>query len=194
MKKILIATHNKDKLEEYKSYLSPQGFNVISLKDLDISAESPEEGDSYVEIAENKAHYYSEFTKLPIIAEDSGLEIHALGNFPGIRSERWLKGSARVKNLAIIQKMKQVKDRRSVFQIAIVYMHRTKIVTFTGEMRGEISYKPEGVMGFGYAPIFYVPELKRTLAKITLFEKNKVSHRGQAMKKLVSYLNKYKPE
>ena len=73
-------------------------------------------------------------------------------------------------------------------------MKKGKIVTFGGEMRGEITKESEGVMGFGYDPIFYVPELKRTLAKITHFEKNKISHRGQAMQKLVSYLNKYKPE
>jgi len=194
MKKIVIATHNRGKLEEYKSYLAPLGYETLSLSDLGISAKSPEIGESYFEIAENKASFYSRFTKLPIVTEDSGLEIHALANFPGIKSDRWMEGTGRQKNLAIIQKMVGISDRRALFKVVIVYKHKRRLVTFTGEMRGEIAAKPEGVMGFGYDPIFYVPQLKRTLAQATQFEKNQLSFRGQAMQKLASYLTRYKPE
>ena len=194
MKKIVIATHNRGKLEEYRSYLTPLDYEVVSLSDLGISAKSPETGESYFEIAEGKASFYSKFTKLPIVAEDSGLEIHALANFPGVTSDRWMNGTSRQKNLAILRKLVSIADRRALFKVVIVYKHKKRLVTFTGEMIGEIAAKPEGVMGFGYDPIFYVPELKRTLAQATQFEKNQLSFRGQAMQKLASYLTKYKPE
>lgn len=194
MKKILVATHNKGKLEEFRTYLHSTGYEVVDLNSVGVNEVSPEIGNSYLEIAQNKAIFYSKFSKLPIIAEDSGLEILSWKNFPGIKSHTWMEGTDEQRSKAILKKMEGIPDRRAVFKVVIVYMKKGKIVTFGGEMRGEITKESEGVMGFGYDPIFYVPELKRTLAKITHFEKNKISHRGQAMQKLVSYLNKYKPE
>lgn len=193
-KKILVATHNSGKLEEYKTYLHSTGYEVVDLNDIDVDEVSPETGNSYLEIAQNKAIFYSQFSKLPILAEDSGLEIIAWKNFPGIKSHTWMQGTDEQRNKAILKRMEGITDRRAVFKAVIVYMRKKKFVNFGGEMRGEIPLKNEGVMGFGYDPIFYVPQLKRTLAEITHFEKTKISHRGQAMQKLVSYLNKYKPE
>ena len=189
MKKIVIATHNRGKLEEYKSYLAPLGYETLSLSDLGISAKSPEIGESYFEIAENKASFYSRFTKLPIVTEDSGLEIHALANFPGIKSDRWMEGTGRQKNLAIIQKMVGISDRRALFKVVIVYKHKRRLVTFTGEMRGEIAAKPEGVMGFGYDPIFIPNGVSKTFAEIPVEEKNRISHRAIAVKKLTDFLS-----
>jgi XTP/dITP diphosphohydrolase len=194
MKKVLVATTNKGKLEEYKGYLSPIGYKILSLRDEKIDKIAPETGYTYLEIAQNKAHFYSKYSKQPIIAEDSGLEISALRGFPGIRSNAWMAGTNHQKNLAILKKMKHLTDRRAVFKVVIVYLHKKKFVTFTGEMRGEIAKKSEGIMGFGYDPVFYYPPLKRTLAQITQFEKNELSFRGLAMKKLASYLKKYKPQ
>ncbi len=193
-KKVLVATHNKGKLEEYKTYLDSTKYKVISLNDLQIDEIYEETGNSYLEVAQNKAQFYSKFSKLPIIAEDSGLEILAWKNFPGIKSHTWLAGTDKERSKAILKKMAGIKDRRALFRVVIVYKHRNKFVNFGGEMRGELATKIEGVMGFGYDNIFYVPSLKRTLSEITHFEKNKISHRGQAMQKLVSYLNKYIPE
>ena len=193
-KKVLIATHNKGKLEEYKLYLNPIGYKVVSLSDEGIGEVALEQGTSYLEIAQNKALFYSRFSGLPIVAEDSGLEILSWEDFPGIRSNTWMEGTDRDKNLALLEKIKNLVDRRAVFKVAIVYLRKKKFVLFTGEMRGYIAHKPEGVMGFGYDPIFYIPSLKRTLAQITQFEKNELSFRGLAMKKLVSYLKKYKPQ
>lgn len=194
MKKILISTHSKGKLEEYKTYLQPTHYSIVGLNEIGVNDVSPENGNSYLEVAQNKALFYSQFSKLPIIAEDSGLEILSWKNFPGIRSHTWMEGTDEQRNREILKKMEGVADRRAVFKVAIVYMYKKRFVNFSGQMRGKIAKESEGVMGFGYDPIFYVPELKRTLAKITHFEKNKISHRGQAMQKLVSYLNKYKPE
>lgn len=194
MKRVLIATSNAGKLEEYKSYLESAGFKAISLSDEGIDSTAPEKGKSYSEIAENKAQFYSKHTKLPLVAEDSGLEIHALRGFPGVETARWMAGSDEVKNLAIIQKMKGIKYRKAIFKVVLVYLHKKEIVRFQGEMIGEIAEKPQGIMGFGFDQIFYIPEKKRTLAELLLFEKNKISARGQALKKLVSYLKKFSPQ
>ena len=91
MKKILIATHSEGKLQEYKSYLNQLDYNLVSLNDLNIKAVSPETGSTFLGNAQNKALFYSKFTKLPIVAEDSGLEIHTLHGFPGVLSDRWMK-------------------------------------------------------------------------------------------------------
>ena len=194
MKEIAVATHNKGKLEEYKNYLNPLGYKVLSLDNLGITEEAPEEGESFLEVAENKAIFYSKLTHKPIVADDSGLEILALDGFPGVKTNRWMEGSDREKNIAIEQKMKDKKDRRATFKAIIVYKKGKTLVRFQGELSGEISAKPRGVMGFGYDPIFYLPTLKRTLGELLLFEKNQISHRAKALQKLVSYLKKYKAQ
>jgi XTP/dITP diphosphohydrolase len=193
MKRVLIATTNKGKLREYQSYLSPLGYKIVSLDELGVSAKAPEEGSSFLEIAEKKALFYSKYTKLPIVTDDSGLEILALEGFPGVKSDRWFVGSEKEKNMEILKNLSKITDRRAVFTTVVVYLHKKTIVRFEGKLFGEIAHKPEGSMGFGYDPIFYVPKMKRTLAQILLFEKNEISHRAQAMRKLVSYLKKYRP-
>src|SRR4030042_2514976 len=193
MRKILIATHNQGKLEEYKSYLSPLGYKLVSLSDLGINDVSPEVGDTFLEAAQNKAFFYSKFTHLPMVAEDSGLEINVLHGFPGVLSDRWMEGDASEKNLSIIKKMEGIQDRKAVFKAALVYLFKKERVSFEGQVFGEIAKKPEGIMGFGYDPLFYIPSTKRNMAQILLLEKNQISHRSQALQKLVSYLKKYKP-
>ena len=194
MKKILIATHNEGKLQEYKSCLGQINYKLVSLKELGIKEVSPEAGNTFLEVAQNKALFYSKFSKLPIVTEDSGLEIHALRGFPGVLSDCWMGGSEAQKNLILLKKMKSIRDRKAMFKTAVVYLHKKEHVSFTGQMSGEIAHKPEGIMGFGYDPIFYVPSKKRTLGQIVLLEKNQISHRAQAIQKLASYLKKYKPQ
>lgn len=190
-KKILVSTTNIGKLEEYKHFLEPLGYEVISLKDNGIREEASEKGDSFTEIAEGKAKFYSKYTRLPLVAEDSGLEIFSLDSFPGINSNRWMSGSVADKNQAILNKMRGITNRRAVFKAVIVYLHGKTLVRFDGELPGEIATKPQGKMGFGYDPIFYIPSLHKTLAELLLMEKNKISHRAHALQKLTSYLKKY---
>ena len=189
-KKIFVATTNLGKLEEYRNYLEPLGYTVLGMKDLGISEEAPEQGETFLQIAENKGLFYSNYTKLPIVADDSGLEVVALDNFPGIKSNRWMEGSDQDKNKALLLKLKNETDRRSVFKTAIVYLHRKIMVRFEGELYGLIAADPRGQTGFGYDPIFLVPGIKRTLGELLLFEKNKISHRAKALQKLTSYLKK----
>src|SRR3989344_1682156 len=171
-KKIFVATTNLGKLEEYRNYLEPLGYTVLGMKDLGIGEEAPEKGETFLQIAENKALFYSNYTKLPIVADDSGLEVIALDNFPGIKSNRWVEGSDQTKNKALLLKLKNETDRRSVFKTAIVYLHRKIMVRFEGELYGLIAADPRGQTGFGYDPIFLVPGIKRTLGELLLFEKN----------------------
>jgi len=191
-KKILVATTNIGKLEEYKKFLELIGFEVVSLKDEQINEEAPENGNSYTEIAENKAKFYAKYTHLPSVAEDSGLEVFSLVGFPGINSNRWMNGSDEDKNQGILNKLKGITDRRAVFKTVIVYIHGKTLVRFAGELHGEIAIKSKGSMGFGYDPIFYIPSLNKTLAELILMEKNKISHRAHALQKLASYLKKYR--
>jgi len=193
MKEILVATHNKGKLAEYKSYLDPLGYEILSLEDMGIKEEAPEEGGSFLEIAENKASFYSKLTNKPIVADDSGLEVFALGSFPSTQTARWAVGSDSDKNLSLLNKMKNVRDRRAVFKTVIVYKNKKNVVRFEGQLQGEIDQKSKGVMGFGFDPVFYVPKMKRTLGELLMFEKSQISPRAAALQKLVSYLKKYKP-
>ena len=193
-KKILVATINIGKLEEYKNFLDPLGYEVVSLKDEGISDEAPENGVSFTEIAEKKAKFYAKYTNLPLVAEDSGLEILSMDGFPGINSNRWMRASVEDKNQAILNKMRDITDRRALFKAVIVYLRGKTLVRFEGELPGEIATRPQGKMGFGYDPIFYIPSLRKTLAELILMEKNKISHRAHALQKLASYLKKYSHE
>lgn len=193
MKKILIATHNKNKFQEYDSILSPNGFKLSGLFDIGVTEKAPETGNSYLDIARNKAEFYSHHSKLPIIADTSGLEIHTLNGFPGADSHRWMSGSAAEFNNAILEKMKHAKDRLAKLRVVTVYLYKKDFAYFEGEIKVSIAYKNEGVLGFGYDPITYVLKKNRTLGQIPLFERNQISHRSVALQKLASYLGKFKP-
>ena len=193
MGKIIVATHNKIKFQEYESLLSQVNFDLVSLFNTNISQVHDEIGNSYLDIAKNKAEFYSKYTKLPVIADTSGLEIHALRGFPGIYSHRWMKGTFEEINNSLLEKMRNIKDRLANLLVIIVYLNKKNFVYFEGKIKVEIAYKAQGVLGFGYDPIIYIPEKKRTLAQIPLFERNQISHRASALQKLASFLRKYKP-
>src|SRR3990167_4204140 len=164
MGKILVATRNKIKFQEYESLLSQVNFDLVNLFSINISHLYDEIGDSYLDIAKNKAEFYSKYSKLPVIADTSGLEIHALRGFPGIYSHRWMKGTFEEINNSLLERMSGTKDRLANLLVIIVYLNKKNFVYFEGKIKVEIAYKTEGTMGFGYDPIIYVPEKKRTLA------------------------------
>ena len=193
MGKILVATRNKIKFQEYESLLSQVNLDLISLFDAGINQVYDEIGDSYLDIAKNKAEFYSKYSHLPVVADTSGLEIHALRGFPGIYSHRWMKGTFKEINNSLLERMSGAKDRLANLLVVIIYLNKKNFVYFEGKIKVEIAYKAEGTMGFGYDPIIYVPEKKRTLAQIPLFERNQISHRAIALQKLASFLRKYKP-
>ena len=185
MKKILIGTHNTGKFKEI-SFLLKKNIKKISPKLLNIK--SPKEtGKSFSANAKLKAKYFSKFTKLPVISDDSGLCIKALKGKPGIFSARYAKkyGSFNKAMKFILKKMKNKKDRSAVFVCSLTYVsNRENIVSVTGKIKGSISYEIKGSQGFGYDPIF-IPFLKSvTFGQMSKNKKMKMDHRYIAFKKL----------
>ena len=188
---LLVATNNAQKLTEIRQILSPFHITVYGLNDLNIKVgEVEENGKNYYENALIKANAIKGVTKMPVIADDSGLEIKALDNKPGLFSARYAEecgGHAQ----AIEQILKDLegKDRTARFVCDIVLVNvEDKPLLFEGIVPGRIGERPDGETGFGYDPIFVCDELNKSYASLTQEEKNQVSHRGKALKKLLTYL------
>jgi len=188
---IVVATSNQGKLREYKLMLEPLGYKVISLKDINMTLDVEETGSTFAENSLIKARYIAkQLHDKIVIADDSGLEIHGLNGFPGIYSARFMEGSPYdEKNLAIIEKMKDLKDRTANFTTVISLVNfDEKDHTFSGKAFGHIEREIEGNNGFGYDPIFYSDDLNKTFGNSTNKEKSSISHRGKALVKLVNYI------
>ena len=196
MKKLLLATHNQGKLKEIKKKLEGTNIKVVSLNDLKILDKIEETGKTYLENAELKARFYGDTTGLPTLGEDSGLEIDALGGEPGVYTARYSEGSDKDKCRFILKKIKNEKNRKCRYRAVMFFYDPKKTTTFNSEgiLEGEIAKEPKGTGGFGHDPIFYLPDRKKTVAEIGLEEKNKISHRHNALEKIlpkiIDYLNK----
>ena len=191
MKEIMIVSTNAHKIEEFKQMLEPLGFVVKSLLDADEKFDIVEDGTTFQENAAIKADFIRNQCNIMAIADDSGLEIDALNKEPGIHSARYLGHDTdyTYKNTVILERMKGVTDRSARFVSAIALAipnQETKI--FTGIFEGEIHTEIAGVNGFGYDPIFYVPECGCTSAELTFEQKNAISHRGKALEQVLAYL------
>ncbi|MGN0328141.1 MAG: XTP/dITP diphosphatase [Lachnospira sp.] len=184
MKRIILASNNKDKIKEVKEIL--KGYEVISLKEAGIDADVEENGTTFEENALIKARAVAKLTGELTMADDSGLEIDALNKEPGIYSARYMghDTSYDVKNRALLDRLKGVEgnDRsgRFVCAIAVVFSDGREIVK-RGTMEGLIAKEIKGNNGFGYDPIVYLPEYGMTSAELSPEEKNKISHRGKAL-------------
>lgn len=189
MKEILIATANKHKIAEYQKMLEPYGYLIKSLSDF-ASLEIVEDGNSFSDNALIKARALYDLTKVRVIADDSGLEIKALNNEPGIYSARYLGVDTpyQQKNQIILEKLKGVKDRQARFVCAIALVDDGEEKVFIGTFDGSIAYVAKGENGFGYDPIFYVDEYHLTAAELADELKNRISHRGQALSQVLPYL------
>ena len=185
MKKILIGTHNKGKFKEI-SYLISKKIKKVSPVKLKIK--SPKEtGKTFSANAVLKANYFSRFTDLPVISDDSGLCINALGGKPGIYSARWAKkyGSFSSAMKFILKKMKKKKNRYATFVCSLSFKYpRGKVVTVKGKIEGLISYKMLGTRGFGYDPIFIPLGEAITFGQMSKLRKINMDHRYIAYKKL----------
>lgn len=187
MKDIMIATSNSGKVKEYKELLEPLGYMVHSLSEIE-HIDIEENGTTFAQNALIKAKSVKDKCDMIVISDDSGLEIDALNKEPGIHSARYLQGhDYKYKNQVILERLKNVEDRTARFICAIALVDDIEHV-FEGVMEGSIAYQPKGENGFGYDPIFVVPQYNKTSAEITSEQKNAVSHRGQATRKLVEYL------
>ena len=186
--KLLIGTRNPSKVAELRALLRGLDLELESVADLaDPPPDPPEDAPSYAENAVFKALAYARATGLPTIADDSGLEVDALGGAPGVRSRRYFGEdvSSEDRNRMLLGLLDGVTERTARF-VAVVALARPdgRVETFDGEVRGEIAESPRGDDGFGYDPIFIIAEDGRTMAEVPRDEKNAISHRGLAAAKL----------
>ncbi|MCB6343203.1 RdgB/HAM1 family non-canonical purine NTP pyrophosphatase [Enterocloster lavalensis] len=199
--KIVFATGNEGKMREIRSILSDLGLPVLSMKEVGVSLEIEENGTTFGENAEIKARAVWEQTGGIVLADDSGLVVDYLGGEPGIYSARYLgeDTSYEVKNRTIIDRLKEAREEersaRFVCNIAAVLPDGSVLHT-EETMEGRIAREPAGSGGFGYDPILWLPEFGKTSAEITMDEKNRISHRGKALRAmreaLVNWLGKDK--
>lgn len=194
IRKIVLATNNKHKLEEFNAMFASYNVEVISLKDAGIVCDPEENGKTFKDNALIKAKEVSNFTKYPVISDDSGLVIKSLNGFPGVYSARFMEGhSYDEKRLEIVKKLSNFEDKSACFETVLcLYGLEKEPLFFNGRVDGNIVL-PSGDSGFAYDPIFYCNELCKTFGEAVPEEKNKVSHRSRALKKLIEYLidNKY---
>ena len=187
MKKIIIATGNQNKMKEIREILADMDVEIVSMKEAGIHADIVEDGNSFEENAEIKAKTICEMTGEITLADDSGLEIDYLNKEPGIYSARYMgeDTSYRIKNGNLIQRLEGVPDEkrtaRFVCAVAAAFPDGT-VKTVRETMEGRIGYEEKGENGFGYDPIFYLPEYGCTSAELSMEEKNKISHRGKALR------------
>ena len=194
--KIIFATNNQDKMKEIHAIMADFPARIVSLKEAGIHADVDENGTSFEENAVIKAEAICRLTGHVTIADDSGLEIDALGGEPGIYSARYMgeDTSYRIKNANLIERLDGVPNEkrtaRFVCAVAAAFPDApTQIVR--GTIEGRIGYEEAGENGFGYDPIFYVPEYGCTTAQMPPEEKNKISHRGRALEKISPILKMY---
>lgn len=194
VKKIIFATGNKDKLKEIREILADMDVEVISMKEAGITAEIVEDGTTFEENAVIKAKTICEMTGEITLADDSGLEIDYLNKEPGIYSARYMgeDTSYRIKNANLIERLNGVPDekRTARFVCAVAAAFPSgEVKTVRGVMEGRIGYEESGENGFGYDPIFYLPEYGCSSAELSMEEKNKISHRGKALRAIKEELN-----
>ena len=189
---IVLATNNKHKLQEVREILSPCGIIVYSPSDLNMSVPEPEEnGTTYYENALIKAKNLAKYTIFPVIADDSGLEIEAMDNKPGLHSARFASecGGHDKAIQTILDFLEDKDNRKARFICDIVLVNvEDKPLLFEGIVEGEIADKTYGKKGFGYDPVFICKEANKCYGLMMNSEKNIYSHRAKALKKLVTYL------
>ncbi|MED3662013.1 XTP/dITP diphosphatase [Ureibacillus sp. FSL K6-8385] len=192
MKQVVIATKNKGKAKDFEAIFKPLDYEVVTMLDIASDMEIEETGSTFEENAIIKAETLSKALGKIVIADDSGLEVDALGGEPGVFSARYAGDHDDEANIQkVLEKLIGVPDeeRTARFVCAIAISGpdiETK--TFRGTCEGKILHEKRGTNGFGYDPIFYVPELGRTMAELTPEEKGAISHRGNAIRKLTKEL------
>lgn len=195
MRKIIFATGNEGKVKEVQAIMADMDVLVLSLKQAGISTEIEENGTSFEENAIIKAKAIAKLTDAIVLADDSGLEIDYLNKEPGIYSARYLGENTPYteKNQMILQRLEGVEEEqrtaRFVCAMAAVLEDGT-VITTHGEIEGRIGYEIKGENGFGYDPIFFLPEYGMTSAQISPEEKNRISHRGKALQLMKAELLK----
>lgn len=192
--KLVFATNNKNKLNEVKNLIS--SVEIISLADINCFENIPETSETLEGNASQKAFYIFNKYKINCFADDTGLEIDALGGKPGVKSARYAGDDAVAENniQKVLEKLKGIENRKAKFKTVISLVIEGNEKQFMGTVNGKILTGKSGGGGFGYDPIFVPDGFKKTFAEMNLEEKNKISHRAIAVKKIVEWLNYVKKE
>jgi len=195
---LVMATQNAGKVREMEEILRDLGVRLLSLADFPEIPEVPEEGATFAENAAAKARAVAARTGLPALADDSGLEVEALGGRPGVLSARYARDrtggrppSDEENWLKLLEELHDVpwerRGARFVCEIALAWPDG-RLLTTRGELTGAIALEPRGSRGFGYDPVFFVPEYQATVAELDPAVKNRISHRGEALRRLPALL------
>ena len=185
--RIIFATGNEGKMKEIREILGDLGYEILSMKEAGVDVDIVEDGETFEENAIIKATTVMKATGSIVLADDSGLEVDYLNKEPGVMSARYMgeNTSYRIKNQIIIDRLDGVPDEKRTARFVCVIAAAFpdgRVETRRGTIEGRIAYEPAGENGFGYDPIFYYPEKKMTTAQLSPEEKNKVSHRGKALR------------
>jgi XTP/dITP diphosphohydrolase len=189
---IVAATNNQHKLSEIRPLLEPD-FRLLSLRDIGCLEELPETKDTLEGNSHQKAAYVFDNFHLPCFADDTGLEVEALKGAPGVFSARYAGGEKSTeKNIELLLKnLLGIKNRKARFRTVITLIGLNGVHDFEGVIEGSILEERRGTHGFGYDPVFQPVGFAKSMAEITLFEKNQISHRANATAKLIKYLKSY---
>ncbi len=190
--KIVLATGNPDKVREIKDILKDCAAELVSLDDFP-PIEVEEDCSTFFANARKKAYEISVHTGLPALADDSGLVVEALDGAPGIYSARYAGEKAEYEDNVrkLLFKMKGERERKAEFVcVSVLYFPDGSLFTSSGRLKGQISQEVSGSGGFGYDPVFYIPKKRKTLAEMNDDEKNIISHRGEAFRKMAKIIKK----
>jgi XTP/dITP diphosphohydrolase len=195
MSKLLLATNNRGKVQEYRDLLAGIPCELVTPAQIGLKLEVAETGSTYQENARLKAEAFAKASGLPALADDSGLEVDALDGEPGIRSSRYAGEGAKDTDRVhyLLNKLKNVppEKRTARFRCVIALAFpEGKTVFYSGSCDGSITLSPRGNAGFGYDPVFYFPELKKTMAELPAAVKNQISHRARAAQEARKVLEK----
>ena len=193
MKKLVIASNNPGKLREFQFLLQPLGIELLTQAQLGI-AEAEEPHVTFIENALAKARHVSRLSGLPALADDSGICVNALKGAPGVLSARYAGNNPKSdehNNEKLLQDMQGITDRRAHYYCVLVLLRHVddpQPLIAEGEWHGEIAHEERGEGGFGYDPLFWLPEFGKTSAQLERDEKHAISHRGKALKVLLQRL------
>lgn len=197
IKKIIVASNNKKKIDEIKNILKDLNIEILSLKDIELDIDVEETGKTFKDNALIKALEINRITNTPVLSDDSGLEVFALDKKPGVYSARYagLDKNDEDNNDLLLKNLKGVQDRSAQYVCAIaLVINQSEYYIEEGFLKGEIINERKGYNGFGYDPIFYLKEYNQTTAEISPELKNKISHRAKALEKIMKVLRRLNNE
>lgn len=192
MKKLVFATNNAHKLSEARAILGAE-FDILGLADIGCHDEIPETADTLEGNALIKAHWVYDRFGVDCFADDTGLEVAALGGSPGVHTARFAypdRHDPKANTMKLLRELENKSDRSAQFRTVIAFIEKGEVHIFEGIVHGQITIEERGTEGFGYDPVFAPEGNERTFAELGLEVKNSISHRARAVKKLAEYLTK----